>query len=38
MRQERKSGRDARAALDPDLSAVGDLFDDERGEEVAVAA
>ena len=27
-----------RAALDPGLSAMGDLFDDEQGEEVAVAA
>jgi hypothetical protein len=27
-----------RAALDTDLSAVGDLFGDEQGEDVAVAA
>ena len=27
-----------RAARDPGLSAMGDLFDDEQGEDVAVAA
>jgi hypothetical protein len=37
MRQERKAGA-TRAAQDPDLSAVGDLFGDEPGEEVAAAA
>ena len=36
MSQERKSGA-TRAALQPGLSALADLFDDERGEEVAVA-
>jgi hypothetical protein len=37
MRQERKAGAQ-RAALDPGLSAVGDLCGDEQGDEVAVAA
>jgi len=37
MRQERKAGA-TRAALYPGLSAMGDLFDDEQGEELAVGA
>jgi hypothetical protein len=37
MRRERKAGA-TRAPLDPGLSVVGDLFGDEQGEAVAVAA